>query len=104
MTHTTVLRFPEISGTLDELEPILRQLGFTHARTLAGAIDLATFDPYGARRPGSVNLRGSWADPARSWRGMFALAGGKAYLADAKEPELGSPFVGGLFELLEAQS
>jgi hypothetical protein len=87
-------------GNLDELEPILRAMGFTAVRTMAGRIDLTAFDPYGMRRLGSVNIKTErWAHHV--YRGQLAYVGETAYLADAKRPD--PPFVGGLFELLKAE-
>jgi len=67
---------------------------------MAGPLDLATFDPYGMRRPGSVNLQGRWALPEKAVRLCLAYWGDKPYLADAKPPSEG--FLGGLFPLLKA--
>lgn len=87
-----------ITGTLDELEPILRSRGYSKVITMAGPIDLSTFDPYGMRRAGSVNLRGKWADDKHAYRGMLAYVDGRPYLADLPL-NLGAPFVRGLFPL-----
>lgn len=90
----------ELTGTMDELEPALRARGFVAVQTMAGPIDLSTFDPYGMRRSDSPNIRGVWLNSI--FRGCLAYAGDVAYLA-GKEPENGSAFVGGLFPLLTAE-
>ena len=72
---TLTLTRTEHTGTLDELEPVLRSLGFTGVRTMGGPIDLAEFDPYGMRRPGSINLQGRWAQPERAVRLTLAYWG-----------------------------
>lgn len=96
----SIVERTDIIGTLDELEPILRDRGYTAVRTMAGSIDLAQFDPYGMRRPGSINLQGRWALPERAVRLALAFIDGRPYLADAQPPAAGSPFVGGLFPLI----
>jgi hypothetical protein len=83
----------EIKGTLDEMEPALLAAGFTSVKTLAGALPLAKFDPYGMRRETSVN--GSTG----AWQGKFIEIDGNAYLTDAKPATL--PFINGLFPLLK---
>jgi len=97
--HTQTIRFDDsVTGTLDELEPILRSQGFTAIQTMAGSIDLAAFDPYGMRRVGSVNIKTErWAHHV--YRGTLAYVGETPYLADAKRPT--APFVGGMFPLLK---
>lgn len=91
----TITRTTHI-GTIDELEPVLRSLGFTAAITMAGPVDLATWDPYGARRVGSINIQSErWAHHV--YRGCLAYVDGKPYIVDAKEPE--PPFLGGMFPL-----
>ena len=89
----------ELTGTLDELEPQLRDRGYVAVRTMAGPQDLATFDPYGMRRIGSPNIQSEkWAHHV--YRGRLAFVGTTAYLADAERPSPG--FYGGLFPLLTA--
>jgi hypothetical protein len=86
-----------LTGTMDELEPALRSLGYTGVLTMAGPIDLAAIDPYGMRRVGSVNIQSEkWAHHV--YRGRFVEKDGKAYLVDAKQAE--PPFMTGLFELI----
>ncbi len=95
-----ILLHEAITGTMDELEPILRARGFVAVRTMAGALDLAAFDPYGMRRIGSVNIQSErWAHHV--WRGVLASdVTGAYYLTDAKRAEPGSIFVNGLFPLV----
>ena len=90
----------ETVGTVDDLEPILRELGYTHVETMAGPIDLAMFDPYGKRRIGAINLRGNGWGPEHVWRGRLAYVDGKAYLTDARTPAPDSPFLSGFFPLV----
>lgn len=90
----------EITGTLDEMEPKLREAGFTAVQTYGGRMDLADFDPYGMRRVGSINIKTEkWAHHV--WRGKFVQINDKPYLTDAKEPE--GPFCAGLFPLLQGE-
>ena len=87
------------TGTLDELEPGLRAAGYTHVETMGGRIDLSTFDPYGMRRVGSVNIQSErWADHV--WRGRLAYVDGRPYLTDARTPAPDSPFLSGFFPLV----
>lgn len=93
----------DITGTLDEMEPALRALGFTALQMMSGPIDLAVVDPYGMRRLGSVNIQSErWAH--HIWQGRYVEINGRPYLTDAKraDPALtGSQFfVNGLFPLL----
>lgn len=86
-----------LTGTLDEMEPLLRARGFVAVRTMAGPIDLAAFDPYGMRRIGSVNIQSErWAH--HIYKGRLAFIEDRPYLADAERPSPG--FLGGLFPLL----
>lgn len=90
------------TGTLDELEPGLRALGFTALQMMSGPIDLAEADPYGARRVGSVNIQTErWAHHV--WRALYVEIDGRPYLTDAKmvtDPPLSEPFGFGLFPLI----
>ena len=91
------VRLTELTGTLDELEPQLRAMGFSAVQTMAGPIDLAVFDPYGMRRLGSVNIQTDrWTH--HIYRGCLAYVGDVPYIADAKRPAPG--FYGGLFPLV----
>lgn len=97
---------PSIAGTLDSIEPALRARGYVAVRTMAGPIDLSTFDPYGMRRLGSVNIQSEkWIGSI--YHGILATVDGKPYLADATEEgeprRAESPFVCGLFPLLTAE-
>lgn len=94
-----LIRHPEISGTLDEMEPRLRALGFTGLRMSSGVADLAVADPYGMRHIGSVNIHGE-KDAHHVWRGVLAQASrtGRWYLTDQREAT--SPLINGLFELV----
>lgn len=86
-----------VAGTLDDMEPGLRALGFTGVETMGGVIDLAAFDPYGMRRVGSVNIQTEkWAH--HIYRGRLVYINGKPYLSDEKHPA--PPFLGGLFPLV----
>lgn len=88
-----------ITGTLDEMEPALRALGFTAIRMMSGAVDLADADPYGMRRIGSVNIQSErWAH--HIWRGRYVEIAGVPYLTDADQAAPG--FVNGLFPLVRA--
>lgn len=90
-----------ISGTMDEMEPLLRQRGFTAVQTMGGNLDLADFDPYGMRRVGSINIRSEkWAHHV--YRGVLATDGQTWYLADAKLAE--APFLNGLFPLVSSNA
>lgn len=93
-----MLTFDEtITGTLDEMQPLLEERGYHAALTMAGPIPLSDLDPYGMRRLGSVNIRTEqWA--SHIYRGVLAFDEGKAFLADAKRPT--GNFVGGLYELV----
>ncbi len=87
-----------IAGTLDEMEPLLRDAGFTGVQTMAGVIDLSEMDPYGMRRVGSVNIQTEkWAHHV--YRGKLVYIEGAPYLADEKTPT--PPFLGGLFPLVK---
>ena len=87
----------DVRGTLDEMEPQLRALGFNSVETLGGAVGLGDFDPYGMRRVGSVNIQSErWAH--HIYRGRLVYKDGKAYLLDEKEAV--APFVAGCFPLI----
>lgn len=92
---------PEITGTLDDMEPALRALGYTAIQMMAGPVDLAIADPYGMRRLGSVNIQSErWAH--HIWRGRLIVVNGTPYLTDAKSAE--PPFLNGLFPLLPCEA
>lgn len=88
----------DVAGTLAEMLPQLRALGFVGVRTMGGPIPFETFDPYGLGRAGSVN----WRKPGDEWRGALAEdAAGRWYLVDVPKDgrPVAFPFVLGAFPL-----
>lgn len=91
---------PALAGTLDDLEPKLRALGFTAVRMMSGPVDLAQADPYGMRRVGSPNIpTAQWAHHV--WQGRYVEIDGRPYLTDVEAAS--PPFVNGLFPLLREE-
>lgn len=84
-----------MAGTVDELAPRLRALGWAGVQTMAGPVMFDDFDPYGAGRVGSVNLRPGKDEPVRLC--LATTEDGRAWLADLADPQ--PPFLGGLFPL-----
>lgn len=107
-TDQTTHVVTDIHGTLDEMEPRLRdEHGITHARTMAGPQPLSTFDPYGMRRIGSVNIQSErWAH--HIYRGVLVFIDGRPYLADANPDgtvrHATPPLVNGLFPLMQGEA
>ena len=78
----------DVAGTLAEMLPQLRALGFVGVRTMGGHIPFETFDPYGLSGPGGKN----WRKAEDTWRGVLAEdAAGRWYLLDV--PKDGRPVV-----------
>jgi hypothetical protein len=86
-----------IIGTLDEIEPKLRALGFSGVQTMAGVIALDAFHPYGNRNETSVNYRST----SPVYRGVLEYCGEQAYLCDAYRGPGDSPFLRGMFPLVK---